>query len=394
MNGFGSSPGFQDKGMNQVVSGFSQSTTSPKGAPAPSSGSAFNPLSFAPGILGTVGNWLYSDWQQNKQNKYNQEQQDKMNSYNSPTAIKNRLLAAGVPEKAALNAIAGSPSLGEQTTLSPSASPMPTSPGTDFMSGINSGFANQLVDAQTQNTQAQAHATLTDTSLKIKESSYNVQKTLAETKYINEQTLTNQLLRMLRTQEQPYRVKLMEAQYVQANLVVGAWNTLTESEKRQTLKSLGKTVYNNASYDSQMARYKSKNAFLENQVMVAALKAAITKNNYENDEYKQKGRVLLAVYDAIEAGAKRDAVAYGWDQEQLENQRENKGIIFNTYELDLSNQYDASVVLNRRLRFLNDHPWLIDAQAATAFGGQAFNTAVKVGSNFVPYGKAAKLLHF
>lgn len=124
--------------------------STPSAAPKASSGIG-KVGNFLLGLASGGLNFLYSNWQQKKQNEYNEAQLEKMNNYNSFNAIKNRLIAAGVPEKAALNAIAGSPTASQQSAMVSSAEPTQTSPAGDIAAGASSAFQNALVDEQTVN---------------------------------------------------------------------------------------------------------------------------------------------------------------------------------------------------------------------------------------------------
>lgn len=103
------------------------------------------------GLLQSGANYLFGSNQQAQQNAYNERMIKKMNSYNSPSASMNRLIAAGVSPKAALNSLADSPSLGAQSAVNTATPYQGNAPATDFASSLSSMYANDLVDSQAVN---------------------------------------------------------------------------------------------------------------------------------------------------------------------------------------------------------------------------------------------------
>lgn len=158
--------------MAEVPTGVGFASAHPA-ASAASATKAFNPLHLLSGFVGGIAqsftNYQFNQKLQQQQNDFNRQQIAEQNNYNSPNAVKNRLIAAGVPEKAALQAIAGSPSLGQQTSVATAAPPIGELPGTDFIHGMQSTFANSLVDAQTVNQEIQNKDQRTINQLQIKE---------------------------------------------------------------------------------------------------------------------------------------------------------------------------------------------------------------------------------
>lgn len=67
-------------------------------------------------IIGSVLNSQFAMHQQREQNAYNERMLDKQNNYNSPSATLARMVAAGIPLKAAQRSLAGVPSVGAQPT--------------------------------------------------------------------------------------------------------------------------------------------------------------------------------------------------------------------------------------------------------------------------------------
>lgn len=116
-----------------------------------------NLISAGAGLIGSVINHFSARSLQREQNAFNQKMIDEQNAYNSPLATLNRMVAAGVPEKAALRSIAGVPSLGAQPTAATSADYPGNMPATDFANvyAAVASTANLKADARLKNAQAE-----------------------------------------------------------------------------------------------------------------------------------------------------------------------------------------------------------------------------------------------
>lgn len=116
-----------------------------------------NVISGGFGLIGSAINYFTARDLQNRSNQFNEQMIDKQNAYNSPSATLNRMVAAGIPEKAALRSIAGVPSLGAQPSAASSSEFPGNMPATDFANVYTSlaSTANLKADARLKNAQAE-----------------------------------------------------------------------------------------------------------------------------------------------------------------------------------------------------------------------------------------------
>lgn len=383
MSGFGSSPGFQDSQMNQLVSSFGASR--PSAPSSPSFGSGFSLGNFGNFLFGVASsglNYLFSRRQQKEQNEYNEEQIDKMNNYNSFNAVKNRLIAAGVPEKAAINAIAGSPSLGQQSSPAVATPYVGNAPGTDFMQGMSSSFANQLVDSQAQNVRAATANDKVRLQTEVAQSSLNMQKTLSEILNIDSKTLAQDLERQIRFQNIPFEQKFLEYQYIIANIRTTAWDLLTPSQKKQVVKNYGNAMYNDASYAAQRSKGKADNAHYENQVEKKEFAARFDQADFTIKEVGYKIKNLGLLSRALAEKARYEAKLYGWSSQKVDHEVQNANAFFEVMDQNLVTMKNKLTLEDKHTNYWLNNEGLDAARTTLGFGSSALDACLDIYKAF------------